>query len=121
MSRFEDTAEQLLEAVRAGVSIEGAASDANVAPATVRRWLTNGRKGMQPYAAFAADVDEARQAQRVDLGGEMTHEEAETIVVAAMRRGSLQACRIWFDMHPSTVGEGVDPVDAFLREGWAGG
>ena len=102
-----DAQERVIEAVRAGASIDEAARQAGRPAGTVRRWLVEGRKRSDGnHGAFARLVDEARKAQRVDLEGEMTHEEAERIVAAAMRRGSLQAVKLWLALHPPSDGAG---------------
>jgi transposase len=100
VSRFDETSGQILASVQAGCSIDEAARSAGVSVPSVRRWLTAGRKGFETYAEFAQAVDAARSAQRVDLDCAMTHGEAEAIVIAAMRRGSLQAVRLWLEMNP---------------------
>lgn len=121
MSRFGAVSEPLLEAVRSGCSIDEASGAVGVSVATVRRWLTNGRKGREPYVSFAVAVDAARDAQRVELDAEMTHAEAMRIVVAAMRRGSLQAVKLWLDQHPRDgLGATVDPLSEFIPEGFHG-
>lgn len=46
-------------------------------------------------------MDEARAAQRVDLGaGPMSHEEVERILTDAIRNGSLSAVKLWLALHP---------------------
>ncbi len=96
------------------MSIDEAARQAGKPAGTVRRWLTEGRKRPDgKHGAFARVVDEARKAQRVDLEGDMTHEEAERIVVAAMRRGSLQAVKLWLALHP--LNDGAAEGDPFAE------
>lgn len=101
---------QILVAVRAGASIEEAARKAGRPVGTVRRWLTEGRRRPDGgHGEFARMVDEARGAQRVELGdGPMTHEEIERTLTDQIRRGSLQAVKIWLALHPQDRTPAVD-------------
>jgi len=90
----------IIEAVGAGATIAEAAQAAGKPVASVRRWLTEGRKGGR-HAKFAAAVDEARAAQRVELPeGPMTHAEVERVLTDAIRRGhSMPAVKMWLALH----------------------
>ena len=105
---------QIIEAVRAGATIVEAAQAAGKPVASVRRWLTEGRKGGK-HGEFAHAVDEARAAQRVEPGeGPMTHEEVERILTDAIRRGrSLQAVKLWLAIHPR---DGQSDADDLFAE-----
>jgi len=91
----------VLESVRAGCSIDEAASQADRPVATVRRWLMEGRKRPDgKHGEFARAVDEARgqrrQAERA-LEGPLSREEAELLLARAARKGSVPALRLWFE------------------------
>lgn len=105
-----DAQTRILEAVRAGASIDEAARQAGRPIGTARRWLTEGRKAPDGrHGEFARLVDAARVAQRVDLAARpMSHEEVEHVLTVAIRRGSLGAVRMWLALHPQ---DGVAPVD----------
>jgi hypothetical protein len=58
--KFDDElAERILTALRAGAYIETAANHAGVSRAIFYHWMKQGRSGVEPYAKFAADVDQA--------------------------------------------------------------
>jgi Asp-tRNA(Asn)/Glu-tRNA(Gln) amidotransferase C subunit len=102
MSQFDTTCEEIVASVRAGASIDESARQVDVAVASVRRWLRDGRKNTEGrYAAFAAAVDEARgqrkQAERAIKEGPLTGEEADLLIARAARRGSVPALRLWFE------------------------
>jgi hypothetical protein len=100
---------QIVASVRAGVSIEDAATQAGRSVASVRRWLTQGRKrGDGDCAEFARAVDAAREARRVEPDdGSMTHAEIERRLTVAIRKGSIPAVRIWLGLHrPEQAAEG---------------
>jgi len=96
--QFENAAEHVLASIRAGASINESALAAGVAVATVRRWLTNGRKG-GPTAVWAAAVDEARaereQAEQA-LDEPLTDQEADALLARAARQGSILALKLYF-------------------------
>jgi hypothetical protein len=100
-SQFENAAPQVVASVQSGTSIEEGANTAGVAVATVRRWLSAGRKGQEPYAEFAAAVDGARgerkKAERALEERPLTPEEAELLIAKAARRGSVPALRLWYE------------------------
>jgi hypothetical protein len=106
--RFADASSEILASVEAGCSIEDGARSAGVPIATVRRWLRDGRKGRQPYIAFAAAVDRARgdcaRAERALKEGPLTPEEADLLLAKAARKGSVPALRLWFEQ--KSAGEG---------------
>lgn len=110
---FEEAAPGILGAVRSGASLDEAARRVDVPIGTVRSWAARGRKNLEGrYGAWVRDLDESRQKRvlprRVrDLAahgqdGPMTREEAEHIIVMAMRNGSLQAVRLWLEIHPAS-------------------
>jgi len=92
---------QVLESVKAGASIEEAAHNAGRPVASVRRWLSEGRKRPDGrHGEFARAVDAARgerkQAERA-LEGPLSMEEAELLIAKAARKGSVPALRLWFE------------------------
>lgn len=103
MSRFDETREQLIGAVRDGASIADASVSAGVSCATVRRWLTAGRREPEGrYGGFAVSVDAIRGERRelhAQLDDALTVEEAEQLLAKAARRGSVPALKLWLDRH----------------------
>lgn len=101
MTQFEVHADSIVDAVKAGASVEEASRVAGVPVATVRRWLRDGRKGKQHYASFSTAVDGARagrkQAERALVDGPLSPEEAERLVARAARKGSVPALRLYFE------------------------
>jgi tellurite resistance protein len=94
--------EQIAEAVRAGATIDEAARVAGANVHSVRRWLTAGRRGDAKHAEFARKVDEARSERREAeraLDGAVTLAEADGVLAAAVRRGSIPALKLWYDRH----------------------
>ena len=103
MSRFEGSCEALVAAIRDGASIADASASVGVSCATVRRWLTTGRREPEGvYGRFAERVDAIR-GERQDLHRELeqalTVKEAEAILAKLARRGSVPALKLWFDRH----------------------
>jgi hypothetical protein len=101
MGQFADKSPEILASVQAGASIEEGANAADVAVATARRWLRDGRKGKQPYARFAEAVDDARgarkDAERRMKDGPLSAEEAELLLARAARKGSVPALRLYYE------------------------
>ena len=113
MSRFtEESCAEIVAGVRSGLSLEEAALDAQVAPKTLRNWLTRGRKETNtPHAAFAAAVERAREAAQTAV---MDETEFRACLNAAIRRGSVQAMRLWVAIRDDGPHE-PDGIDALLR------
>ncbi len=103
MSRFEETREALVGAIRDGASIADASAGVGVSCATVRRWLTSGRREPDGvYGEFAQSVDAIRGERRElhrELDGPLTVEEAERVLAKLVRRGSVPALKLWFERH----------------------
>jgi|SRR5438876_10319679 len=97
-----DAPASIIEAVRAGATIDEAARQAGKPVGTVRYWLTQGRKRPDgPYGGFAKAVDEARGERKTAeraLDGPLSAEEAELLLAKAARKGSVPALRLWFEM-----------------------
>jgi hypothetical protein len=106
-NRFPATSPEIVASVEAGCSIEDAARSVGVPVATVRRWLRDGRKGREPYVAFATTVDGARgerkRAEYALKDGPLSPEEADLLLAKAARKGSVPALRLWFEQR--TAGE----------------
>jgi transposase-like protein len=108
-TQFDKASAGIVASVEAGASIEDAARAADVAVATVRRWLREGRKGKPTYVAFAGSVDGARGDRREAekaLAGPLTVEEAELLLAGAARKGSVAALRIFFERLDETDSSG---------------
>lgn len=115
---FEAAREGLLASVRAGVTVDEAARSAGVRVNTVRSWLSRGRKAPEgPYGRFAAEIDASRELKRLPAPLELralTRDELERVLAEKVRAGSVQAMRLWVDLHRSEFeGERVD--DPFVE------
>jgi transposase-like protein len=102
MGQFDNTSGEIVASISAGATIDEAARQVDVAVASVRRWLRDGRKDPEGrYAAFAAAVDGARgerkQAERALKDGPLTGDEADLLIARAARKGSVPALRLWFE------------------------
>jgi transposase-like protein len=107
------TADQIATAVEAGATIDEAARATDVNPHTLRRWLTDGRKDPEgKHGALAARVDTAREGRKQAeqaLEG-VTLAEAEAVLAAAVRKGSIPALKLWFDRHDRQQGPAEDEL-----------
>jgi hypothetical protein len=100
MSRFDEFAGPLIDAVTAGETLDQACGKAGLSVNTARTWARRGRKEPDGrYGGFAAALDAARDAFRSDPSA-MTHEELEQRLAKAIRAGSVQAMRLWVGLHP---------------------
>ena len=87
----------VIRGVRSGLTIAEAAERAGVAPQLARNWLSRGRREVDTaYSAFAIAVDEAREAAQTE---ELTEEEFHAQLNRSVRAGSVQALRLWWQIH----------------------
>jgi transposase-like protein len=117
MARSKFTPENravILAQLRSGGSLAGACRDVGVRLKTAEGWLTRGRRDDDgDYADFAQAVDEARVArQRAGL----TPDEFEKHLSKAVRAGSVQAMKLWADLHlkqppPEDPAKPADPFE----------
>lgn len=117
--KFDASCAALLDAVRAGASVDDAARECALSVHTVRGWIRKGR--LVPggaYGRFAAEVDAVRQLQRLPTRTELqalTRDEVERIVAKAARAGNMTAVRVWLDMHRAELevpaGDGLSWLD----------
>lgn len=118
-STFDASASGMVAAVAAGVSFDSACRSADVNVNTARSWLASGRRDAAGrYGEFAALVDAARGERRAAEGAladgsAVTLAEAEAVLSAAVRKGSIPALKLWFDRHGDAGGGGDDPFDEF--------
>jgi hypothetical protein len=121
MTRFDDIAPRVLEAVRGGATVDEAAKLAEIPVKTVHSWATRGRKDAEGrYGAFARDLDATRAARRLPTSadrGALTREEWEACVAQAVRAGNVQAMKLWADTH-GAEGDGDDPFAEFDPPGY---
>ena len=87
---------QIVAGVGAGASLPDAAHAAGVHPATLKGWITRGRRGEAGYAEFAAEVEAAREAAEAAVP--MTREEFRRHLDRAVRAGSVQAMKLWSEI-----------------------
>lgn len=106
-SRFEELEAGLVASVRAGLSLEDAASRAGVSVNTVRGWAREGRKRRDGrFGAFAAVLDAA--PRRSPTGGppagdsQMSWDEFQAHLATAVRAGNTQAMKLFADLHRAT-------------------
>lgn len=100
-SKFTDEARlAVVEAVAAGCSLGDAASAAGLALPTLKAWLARGRReDLGPYVDFERAVAEARD----EAGDEARSAEAMSVaefrsyVELGVRKGNVQAMRLWAD------------------------
>ena len=91
----------LLERTTAGVSLTDAARTIGIREATVKGWVTRGRReGSGDYAEFVAALDTARQEAK-DRPGPLTREEFDLRLSYAVRGGSVAAMKLWAELHVS--------------------
>lgn len=118
-SRFNrETTDAILRALSAGSSLADAAEQAGMPAQTVRNWLVQGRAEMgsdTPHARFAAAVDAAREAARE---AELTEPEFRERLDSAVRGGSIQALRLWWQIHAGDRGDDRPPdrIDALKAQ-----
>lgn len=115
ISRFEQVADQLVGAVRAGATLDAAAAQASVSVHTVRDWARKGRK--EPggrYAEFATDLAAARGRPARLESSEMDWDEFEAHLAKAVRAGSVQAMRVFASLHRPDAEAGAQ-ADGFAR------
>ncbi len=114
-SRFEQVAEQLVGAVRAGATLETACAQASISVHTARAWARKGRKDAEGrYAQFAADLAAARERPARLESAEMGWDEFEAHLAKAVRAGSVQAMRLFASLHRPD-GEAAVEGDEFAR------
>lgn len=87
----------LLGAIRDGLTLSEACSDAGLSENTAKTWLKRGRReDATEYAAFSEAVDRAREAAASDA---MEEPEFLAYLNAAVRKGSINAMRLWWQVH----------------------
>ena len=103
----------LLERIAAGVSLSDAARAAEVREATVKGWLTRGRREASgDYSDFARRVDEARAAAE-ERPEPMGTDELAIVVSEMVRKGSVQAAKLRWEMLRGADEEPEAPADEF--------
>lgn len=91
-----DVRNSIIAHVRAGCTLAEACQFVAISESTVKTWLRRGRQeDGTDYAAFAAAVDQAREAAAT---ADMTQDEFQAHLNTAVRRGSVQAMRLWWSV-----------------------
>ena len=109
-----DVRATIVAEIRNGTTLPDACQRAGVRVKTAEGWLARGRRETEGrYATFAADVDQARHAA---AQATLTREEFEKHLAKAVRGGSFQALKLWWEIHgkqrpPS--GDEDEPDDPF--------
>ena len=111
--------EGLIERTAAGVSLADACRAAGVREATVKSWLTRGRRERSgEYAEFVSAIEQARAA--ASSRPEPMEGGSQAAVVSEMaRKGSVQAAKLRWEMLRAREGQAEhQPPDEFdeLRE-----
>ena len=102
----------LLERTAAGVSLPDACRALELRLATVKAWLTRGRReGTGEYAEFAAAVEEAREAAK-SRPEPMDEDELAVVVSEMTRKGSVQAAKLRWEMLLRASGEDEEAGEA---------
>lgn len=110
-ARFAESHGALVEAFTAGCSVRDAACAVGVGERTVKRWLARGRVEPDgPYAAFAAEVDDARGQARMPGVLPLDAQELAVVVSEAARRGNTLAMRLRWDMLRAECAAAVVPA-----------
>jgi transposase-like protein len=97
---FERCGRDVLAALLAGATVEDAAREHGVGPRTVARWLARGRE--EPgsrFGGFTIAYDAAQERRRGVGRGRMTSEEFHDHLDQAVRAGSIQAMKLWAELH----------------------
>ena len=109
VNHFDRCSDGVLEAIRSGATIREAASGQEIAEATVKGWLTRGRKEPRSmYGAFAAQVDAAFEARKMPDQSEQPMDRDELMLVAsrAARSGNVQAMKLLAELLDPDEGDG---------------
>jgi hypothetical protein len=99
---FQELQGPLLALLLEGLSIREAAENVGCAPRTIQRWLAKGRKETGgPYASFARAVDKVQGDAEVLAESEppLTQPEFKAHLIAAVRRGSVSAMKLWNELY----------------------
>lgn len=99
----------VLERIAAGAGIRDAADAVGIREATVRVWLTKGNAGNPRYVEFAKQVAKARETAR-NRPEPMDAEEYREHLDRAVRAGSVQAMKLWWEVNGTPHPE--DPAAA---------
>src|SRR4051812_18908360 len=112
VSRFTaDARAAILDALRAGESVESACDAAGVARSTFQGWMRRGarpseRSGGGDYARFRAQVERARED---GASGPLTEDDVVRLLEQAARRGSVRACETLLKRFDAMRRPAVDP------------
>ena len=88
----------LLERTAAGVPLADAARSVGVREATVKSWLTKGRREQSAeYADFTSAIEDAREAAS-SRPEPMDEDELAVVVSVMARKGSVQAAKLRYAM-----------------------
>lgn len=113
MARTKFTPENtalIVSTLRAGGSFAEACRTVEVRQKTAEGWLTRGRRETEgPYAAFAKAVADARE--EFDQAG-MDEDEFDKHLARAVRAGSVQAMKLWWQIHGGKDPDSPDAEDA---------
>jgi hypothetical protein len=106
----------LIERTAAGVSLADACRAVGVREATVKGWLTRGRRESQgEYVDFARAIERAREAAE-ERPEPMDAEELDRVVSEMARKGSVQAAKLRWEMLQSSSAEPEESADDPLAE-----
>ena len=97
-SRLEEVGGVVVALTASGLSLEDACREAGIALNTVKTWLKRGRREVSgPYGAFARSIEAARTLAKTPTGP-MSEEELNQAVWRAVRKGSVPAMRLAWEL-----------------------
>jgi transposase len=111
----------LIERTGLGLSLADACRSVGVREATVKGWLTRGRReGSGDYAEFVAAIERAREAAR-ERPDPMDADELARVVSEMARKGSVQAAKLRWDMLTAAEGPDKEPATSATPTALRGG
>lgn len=103
----------IIAQVRVGGTLESAGRELGIRLKTIQGWLTRGRRERDgDYTDFAQAIEEARLARQ---RAGMDEDEFDRHLAKAVRAGSVQAMRLWADLHikGKVKDDAAEPADPF--------
>lgn len=114
----------VIENRRVGMSVRDAVLAAGVSWATFTSWRRRARREPDgAHAEFFAELELASPPRVPAVSEPMSHEEFRERLEVLVRRGSVQACKLWWTAFGAGAASTVrDPFEDFdrLRDSWQG-
>lgn len=106
-ARFDEVRDRLVSLAGDGLTLPDSCLQAGVPEETVKTWLKKGRRGDEPYATFASELDAARD-QAALAAGPLDEDELLLEASKAARKGSVQAMRLVWNMLRAAAADEAD-------------